>query len=65
VEQYILATEKHELLLDDDELRLFLDLDLSILCEDRVVYDRYSEAIRKEYSHFCCEEFNLKRRKVL
>lgn len=46
----ILATKKHELLNDSADLKLFLDFDLSILGTSAEVYQRYSQAIRKEYS---------------
>lgn len=65
VEQMILATKKHELLNDSDDLKLFLDFDLSILGTNQEVYQRYSQAIRKEYSWVPYFLYRKGRKKVL
>ncbi len=46
---FIEATAKHELLIHNNDLALFLDLDLSILGSERSVYQSYTKKIRKEY----------------
>ena len=45
----ILATKKHLLLENYYEFKIFLDSDLLILGSDTDVYNKYSQAIRKEY----------------
>jgi predicted metal-dependent HD superfamily phosphohydrolase len=65
VEQMILATKKHELLNDSADLKLFLDFDLSILGTSAEVYQRYSQAIRKEYSWVPYFLYRKGRKKVL
>ena len=65
VEQMILATKKHELLNDSADLKLFLDFDLSILGTSEEVYQRYSQAIRKEYSWVPYFLYRKGRKKVL
>lgn len=65
VEQMILATKKHELLNDSADLKLFLDFDLSILGTSEEMYQRYSQAIRKEYSWVPYFLYRKGRKKVL
>ena len=50
VEKLILATEKHDAASLDDDGKLFLDLDLGILGAEEGVYEKYTRAIRCEYS---------------
>ena len=51
VQGMVLATAQHQPAEDaDDDLRLFLDFDLSILGSPLDVYTPYAEAIRQEYS---------------
>lgn len=49
VRQMILATKKHDSSLLDDDGKLFLDLDLSILGAEENDYQKYAAAIRREY----------------
>ncbi|KAL4477675.1 hypothetical protein ABPG74_002825 [Tetrahymena malaccensis] len=75
VEAYILQTEKHlsdqipEQILKDEgfkqDLELFLDLDLCILGQSSDVYDKYSQDIIREYSHYSNEQIKNGRTNVL
>lgn len=65
VAQLILATAKHELVADHDDVRHFLDLDLSILGEDWETYKSYASAIRKEYAQVPWERYQAGRKQVL
>lgn len=65
VEKMILATEKHDASGLDADGKLFLDLDLGILAAGKEIYQRYSEAIRKEYSFVPENLYREKRREVL
>jgi len=49
IEKMILATERHDAARLDDDGKLFLDLDLSILGAGKKTYQNYSRAIRQEY----------------
>lgn len=49
IEQQILATKKHQFS-ENDDVNFLTDADLSILCAERNVYQKYTENIRKEYS---------------
>ena len=60
----ILATKDHTQL-DNNDLNLFLDADLTILGSDRETYQTYLQNIRKEYSIYTDQEFNAGRKKVL
>jgi predicted metal-dependent HD superfamily phosphohydrolase len=51
IERIILATQAHSAEGLDQDGRIFLDLDLSILGADEKTYQKYSRAIREEYSH--------------
>ncbi|KAM3141014.1 hypothetical protein pb186bvf_006815 [Paramecium bursaria] len=63
-ELYILSTKKHiPLIDDDDDLKYFLDLDLSILESDN--YEQYTQQIRQEYIHIDDQNFKIGRKKVL
>jgi predicted metal-dependent HD superfamily phosphohydrolase len=61
----ILATKDHLAAGSSDDLKLFLDLDLSILGSDGEVYQRYSEAIRREYWWVPSSVYREGRRAVL
>lgn len=50
LEAYILATTKHFPKTDDEDERLFLDFDLSILAAEPTIYQAYSQAIQEEYT---------------
>ena len=65
VELFIRATQRHELLEDSDDLRIFLDLDLSIFAAPEHIYDRYTRAIRREYRWVPAPLYRSGRRKVL
>lgn len=63
--QFILATERHELLCSHPDLPYFLDLDLAILGEKPNIYKQYQQAIRAEYHHIPQLLYYIGRRKVL
>ncbi len=46
-------------------LSAFLDIDLSILGQDRATYDRYAEQIRQEYAHVPDDAFRAGRAEFL
>jgi predicted metal-dependent HD superfamily phosphohydrolase len=50
LEAYILATTKHFPQTADEDERLFLDFDLSILAAEPTIYQAYSKAIEQEYT---------------
>ncbi|HWS56634.1 MAG TPA: hypothetical protein VN228_21035 [Pyrinomonadaceae bacterium] len=61
----ILATERHEAEVDEPDLGLFLDADLSILGAEEETYLAYSEAIRREFSWVPDAAYREGRLKVL
>jgi predicted metal-dependent HD superfamily phosphohydrolase len=62
----VLATAGHATDgVEDADLRLFLDLDLSILGQPAPVYAAYSAAIRAEYRHVEEAAYKAGRRRVL
>ncbi|MEM7162508.1 MAG: hypothetical protein AAF487_08735 [Bacteroidota bacterium] len=61
---YILATKSHAIS-DNEELNIFLDLDLSVFGEDWERYKTFSENIRKEYAYYNDVLYNQGRIKVL
>lgn len=68
VSSYILATKSHNDSAHnttDHDLKLFLDLDLSILASSRERYIQYTAEIRTEYKFFSKEDYCAGRRKVL
>ena len=65
VEQLVRATKTHELTEEDKDGIIFLDSDLSILGTDDTTYDKYAEAIRKEYSWVSDEVYKIGRKRVL
>ncbi|MFK7796744.1 MAG: hypothetical protein AB8E82_04765 [Aureispira sp.] len=50
LETYILSTTKHFPQTKEEDERLFLDLDLSILAAEPMIYQAYSKAIEQEYT---------------
>lgn len=62
---FILATEHHQLLIDNKDLAYFLDLDLSILAELSDVYQSYYQNIQKEYAHINAVVYKIGRAKIL
>lgn len=65
IEQIILATQTHSPENLDEDGKIFLDLDLSILGADQEIYQNYSRAIRQEYSHVEYSLYRCGRKKVL
>jgi predicted metal-dependent HD superfamily phosphohydrolase len=65
VRRYILATKRHEGLDGDADGAIFLDIDMSILGQDRVEYERYERAVRREYAAVPDEAFNAGRAQFL
>lgn len=65
VEAMILATRNHKSDGLDEDGKLFLDLDLSILGAEAEVYKHYSAAIRREYSFVPWFLYRHSRRKIL
>lgn len=52
VSDYIMQTKQHNVINSNDEdLKLFIDIDMSILGSDSNTYDWYTKQIRSEYSH--------------
>jgi predicted metal-dependent HD superfamily phosphohydrolase len=65
VRRLILLTKRHEATEDDFEGRRLLDADLAILGAKEHKYDRYSDAIRREYAWVAEEDYRRGRRRVL
>jgi predicted metal-dependent HD superfamily phosphohydrolase len=65
VQAMILATKHHQANEQSEDLKLFLDLDLSILGFEETLYQAYSRAIRKEYSWVEEQVYKQARKKVL
>jgi predicted metal-dependent HD superfamily phosphohydrolase len=66
VKSYILATKHGQALaINDADLALLLDLDLSILAAAPAAYRTYSQAIRREYAHLPGELYRPGRRRIL
>jgi predicted metal-dependent HD superfamily phosphohydrolase len=65
VRDMILATKDHRRHDPDDDLNIFLDLDLSILGSGDKIYQSYSKAIRKEYWWVPSPVYRRGRRQVL
>jgi predicted metal-dependent HD superfamily phosphohydrolase len=60
---FIQATSNHSHLPNaDEDLKLFIDFDLSILAAEREVYKNYVLNIRREYGHIPSEQFALGRK---
>lgn len=62
---FILATEHHQLLIENNDLAYFLDLDLSILAEPSNIYQSYYQNIQKEYAHINAVVYKIGRAKIL
>lgn len=65
IEKIILATQTHSAENLDDDGKIFLDLDLSILGANPDTYRNYSRAIRQEYRHVPNFLYCRGRKKVL
>ncbi len=65
VRRLILATDHSITGGRSEDENLIRDIDLSILAAPPLNYDRYSAAIRQEYSHVPDEEFAIGRGRVL
>lgn len=65
VSQMIRATAGHQSVGLDEDGKLFLDLDLSILGREPAVYTAYTAAIRKEYAIYPGLLYRKGRRKVI
>lgn len=70
VSLFIRATIKHEILSSatkeiENDMKWFLDFDLSILGCDRETYMQYARDIRQEYIHIQSPVFEEKRAKVM
>lgn len=61
----ILLTKLHQTTPDDTEGQVLLDADLAILGAQEEVYDRYAQAIRKEYAWVEEEQYRAGRGQVL
>lgn len=66
VEELILATKNHQLPKEEDkDCAIFLDADLSVFGLDEADFDRYSEAMRREYAWLSDQEYKTKRKEAL
>ncbi len=65
LKQLINSTAKHIPLLDFEDNKLLLDLDLAVLATDRDIYDQYRQSIREEYRVFPTILYRPGRKKVL
>jgi predicted metal-dependent HD superfamily phosphohydrolase len=66
IEQLIISTKKHKILLGENFDNAFLlDIDLSILGSDWKTYQKYTENIRKEYRVYPSFIYNKGRKQVL
>lgn len=66
VTQLIMLTEGHQLTDDsDNDAKLFLDMDLSILGQPWAVYQHYANHIRKEYARVAQADYQHGRKSVL
>lgn len=65
VDRWILATKTHQIEGLEEDGKLFLDLDLSILGSSEPIYQRYAQAIRKEYWWVPKMIYRRERKKVL
>ena len=65
VEQIILSTKNHQPLIEGIDNLLFLDIDLAILGTTPDKYQKYSQAIREEYSYLSDRDYQTGRKKVL
>ena len=67
VKGYILATQHRQSAptINDADLALLLDLDLSVLAAAPAAYRAYAQAIRREYAHVPDVLYRLGRRRIL
>lgn len=65
VKQIIISTQRHQPLINNLENLIFLDVDLAILGATPDRYQKYSQAIRKEYNHLSDHDYFQGRIKVL
>jgi predicted metal-dependent HD superfamily phosphohydrolase len=65
VQQLILATQRHQAEIDDNDLCIFLDADLAILGTNPEQYQIYARSIRREYSWVTDELYREGRTQVL
>lgn len=66
VAYFIIATKTHTIEEQDTkDLKLFLDLDLSILGADPEIYHSYAEGVRKEYNWVPGFLYSINRKKIL
>jgi predicted metal-dependent HD superfamily phosphohydrolase len=66
VRYYIMATKAHDVSSSfDDDLKLFIDMDMSIVGRDEADYYLYASKIRKEYIHIDRQEYMTKRAQFL
>ena len=66
IEQLIISTKKHEIVLSETlDNAYLLDIDLSILGSDWKTYQKYTENIRKEYRVYPSFIYNKGRKQVL
>lgn len=61
----ILATKKHQTDIDDQDLLLFLDADMAILGAEPKKYQKYAQAIAREYSFAPVAEYRQRRKELL
>jgi predicted metal-dependent HD superfamily phosphohydrolase len=65
VRRLILLTKTHQVQVGDAAGRLLVDADLAILGAEPAAYDRYAQAIRREYAWVDEDAYRTGRRKVL
>lgn len=66
VMSYIIHTKAHQVgSSDDEDLKLFIDLDLAILSDNQVAYGKYAAKIRQEYIDIPFEIYCQKRAEFL
>lgn len=65
IKDMILSTKDHVPKSDDTSLKIFLDIDLSILGQNEQKYAEYEENIRKEYFWVPNEIYSFNRKKIL
>lgn len=63
--ELILSTAHHQLYYQEEQHRLFLDIDLAVLATDNKTYSQYTEAIRREYKMYPNFLYKKGRRGVL
>jgi predicted metal-dependent HD superfamily phosphohydrolase len=61
----MIESTKHSGEVKDQDTRVLLDIDLTILGQSQEEYLSYSKAIRKEYNHLSDEEYIRRRKEIL